>query len=380
MTPPPLASIVLVVAAERSEMPTVLAGAGFIACHELISTIAPAADGAARRFDGVAVVLLESSIDPASLRFAGSMRTDTAVAPVPLLWLVPDSNDIPGALDAGADVALPADTPPGQLVAQVRSLIRVWEQSLRLGSRGVDTRTTNERLRKVFLQADQDAEFARRIIADFSRIQQHTSNEYRLAVSHRPATHGSVDFHDAIVNDGSLTILLVNLAGLGTVTGTLAAGFVMVNLLRLDVGNAKPTELMLKLNQRLLALPLPESAVVSATVARIDLNTGAVAVACAGLPAPVQVPTTGPASVWHGSGPFLGIAETTFPEVTGQLQPGEKLLLLGGTDAAERRPDVRAAASTIIALDAQAYVEALAEETLSETGGYTLVLLTSGHS
>lgn len=90
-------------------------------------------------------------------------------------------------------------------------------------------------------------------------------------------------------------------------------------------------------------LGLPDTALLAATVGQVDAS-GKVVVACGGHPPPVFVPADGPARLWHGVGAFLGQADSGYTELSGELTAGERVLLLAGGAAADKRPDVRAAA------------------------------------
>jgi serine phosphatase RsbU (regulator of sigma subunit) len=175
--------------------------------------------------------------------------------------------------------------------------------------------------------------------------------------------------------DGVLRLVLVEVGGLGPTAGAVLASETARTLLRETIPGT-PKAALTTVNRKLVEMRLPETAVVSAAVGVVHAESGRVTVACAGLPSPVLVPAVGQASVWHGSGPFLATSDAEFHDITGQLNRGEKVVLLGGGAAADRRPDVRAVAETHRSLAAQPFADAVAKELLTDADpddGFTLL-------
>lgn len=381
---PPIAfgSIVLLLGERTSEHANSLAAAGFTTREELLPGDACELEHQAVGCEGVAVVVLSAPLHDLTRNFLGKLRADTADTPVGVLWLPHSATDIPAALEAGADVAIATPIEPDLLLAQVRALVRSWEHTIRLGGRGVDARLAHDRLRKAFEQADLQAQFAGRILRSFAPENRRISGSSPLRLAHSSGETSGIGTwgHDLWLEaDGTVGVLLFDLAGLGPVTGALVASVIHVETIRWRAepdGQTiprSPAEMLHKLNQSLFRLPLPEQVVVSATVAMIA-PSGLVRVACAGSPPPVQVPTQGPAEVWVGSGPFLGIADTTFAELSRELGEGERLIFIYGTEAADRRPDVRAASTDILDQELQAYADALAISTLAKHRAALLIV------
>jgi hypothetical protein len=153
---------------------------------------------------------------------------------------------------------------------------------------------------------------------------------------------------------------------------------VVSRLLLRELPQAHPAAALRLANQFLREIHAPEGAIVASTVGSIDAKTGAVTVACGGLPAPLLVPTDGSAVVWHGSGPFLGTADTEFFNITGVLKPGEKLLFLAGGATANQRSEIRGLAEASRTLPAPAFVNAIASSLLPDSSaedGITLLVV-----
>ena len=56
----------------------------------------------------------------------------------------------------------------------------------------------------------------------------------------------------------------------------------------------------------------------------------------AGLAAPISVNSDGRVKHLRGTGPFLGLTETTFPILRGTVEPGARLFVFAGSGAGER--------------------------------------------
>jgi len=331
---------VLVVAPPGAAVPDVvgpLADAGFVT-HRFGDPQSPV--------PAALVVLADAVDDP--IPFTRRLRASEPVAPI--LWLL--SKDTvhlaPAGLDAGADACLlrPANGP--LLVAQLRSLLRARTVT----ATADELRELTGRLQRLYEQTEQDAELAKRLAGLLPNAVP-ASADWRYGV----ACGGGLD---AVPRVGGPAVILIDVAGLGTVGGAVAAGGITRALAR-ELADRDPAAALTAVNGALRTVGLPESAVVSATVAAFDAESGRARVATAGFPAPVLVRPDAPAEVWVGSGLFLGAGETEYAEMVADLAPGEKLILLG-RGAADRRPDVREIADAHRHLGAQPLADALAAE------------------
>ena len=219
------------------------------------------------------------------------------------------------------------------------------------------------RLQRLYDQTGQDAELATRL-SELLPMTVRDCDDWRYGV----ATDGGLD---VISSEGRQALILVDVAGLGGVGGGITASAVTRALSR-ALADGDPAAALTAVNRAVRSAGLPESAVVSVTLAVFGTSSDRVRVATAGFPAPVLVKPDAPAEVWLGSGLFLGAAETVYAEMAADLAPGEKLILLG-RGAADRRPDVREIADANRNLAAQALAETLAAG-LGVEGGLTLIV------
>ena len=292
------------------------------------------------------VVLADAVDDP--IPFTRRLRASEPLAPI--LWLL--SKDTahlaPTGLDAGADACLlrPANGP--LLVAQLRALLRTRTVT----ATADELRDLTGRLQRLYDQTEQDAKLAKRL-ADLLPKAVPASADWRYGVV-------CGDGMDAVPRGGGQAVILIDVAGLGTVGGAVAASAITRALAR-ELAARDPAAALTAVNGALRTVGLPESAVASATVAVFDAESGRTRVATAGFPAPVLVRPDAPAEVWVGSGLFLGAGETEYAEMVADLAPGKKLILLG-RGAADRRPDVREIADANRHLPAQELADAIAAE------------------
>lgn len=294
----------------------------------------------------LAVVLLADGVDEP---LAVTRRYRFQQPPtVPILWLVSrGSADLAAnALDAGADACLLRPAPGSLLVGQLRALVRA-----RAATTTDELRDLTLRLQKLYEQTDAE----RRLAVAMAGLE---PNELPDGGRWRFGIVSAGGFDEVPLVFSHRAIHLIDVAGLGTVGGTIVAGAVARALARV-CGSHDPATAMTRLNRELRATGLPEAAVISAAVARIDTASDSIRVATAGFPAPVLVKPDAPAEVWLGSGPFLGSTDTAYTETVAELKPGEKLVILG-RGAADLRPDVRDIADANRHLAAQPLADAIA--------------------
>lgn len=293
-----------------------------------------------------AVVLLADAVeDPLAVT-----RTYRFQQPptVPILWLVSrGSADLAAdALDAGADACLLRPAPGPLLVGQLRALVRA-----RAATTSDELRDLTHRLQKLYEQTERDAELVRRL-AGWEPKSLPDGGRWRFGV----ISAGGVDEVPLVFSHRVFHLL--DVAGLGTVGGTIVAGAVARELARV-VGRDDPASALTRLSHELRKSELPDSALISAAVVRVDTAFDTIRVATAGFPAPVLVKPDAPAEVWTGSGPFLGTTDSSYIAPHAELKPGEKLVVLG-RGAADLRPDVRDIADRHRHLEAQPLADAIA--------------------
>lgn len=311
-----------------------LADGGFaVRAFTLSSAVLPA--------DAAAVLVLADDTPDDAAAFTRRCRLEAAT-PRPVLWLF-DLAAVPFAaagFDAGADVCLVRPVDANILTAQLNVLLRSYVEVSRGVPKGGTGFDLSERLAKLFRQTDADAALARRAVSAFAPTEPIAVEGWAADWVHVPSARGGVHTFGGRKAGGGLRVALATAVGLGHTTGCVLVEAVVGHLLR---SNESPAAVLTDANRRVRGLVLPDTAMLAATVGQ-TADGGAVTVACGGHPPPVFVPADGQAKLWHGVGAFLGQSDAGYSDITGEVGPGERLLLLAGGAAADKRPDVRAAA------------------------------------
>lgn len=323
--------------------------------------------------DVAAVLVLVDSQPEVAAAFTRRCRAD-APAPRPVLWLF--AADVvasaPTGFDCGADVCLVRPVDPDVLTAQVHALLRTYTELGRVAVKGADAVDLSGRLGKLFRQADADAQFAAGTLSAFApRVI--PDGPVEVAWAHASAVRGGVNTFAVTQHASRVRFALCAVGGLGTVGGAVLAE--TLTRFFFTEGAGEPGAALTEANLRIRGLQLPDLAVIGVTVGEVDGRTGQVVVACGGLPTPVLIGTSD-VGVWHGGGAFLGQTAGGYTPITGDLAAGDRLLLLAGGAAADKRPDVRAAGEQQSGKPVKHFVRAVADAVFSPTdadGGYTLL-------
>jgi DNA-binding response OmpR family regulator len=291
--------------------------------------------------EAVAVLVIVTDRPDAAMAFTRRCRIE-AESPRPVVWLFDAAavHSAPTGFDSGADVCLVRPVDPDVLLAQVNVLLRSYTELSRVFGRGADRVDLAARLSKVLRQSDADTALARRILSQFPQTEPLTVGHLAAAWVHVPAARGGLNTFGVVPCGDGLRFALCSVGGLGVPAGAALVEAVTRHLL---AHQTPPVAALADVSRRVGELALPDAAIVAATVGTIDAG-GTASVACGGHPAPVFVPADGPAKLWHGVGPFLGQSAAGYGELAGELNVGDRLLLLAGGAAADKRPDVRAAA------------------------------------
>ena len=171
-------------------------------------------------------------------------------------------------------------------------------------------------------------------------------------------------------SDGKLTIDIADVGGLGLVGGVLAAQCG----LELLAGNEAVD--LIGLNRHFLDRPSDESTMLAAAALEFEAGSLIWTGSFAGLPAPILVDDSGLVEILLGSGPFLGLAETTFPVVRGLLHPGKRMFLIAGADAGNLVPALCERLPMTLHLPLAELVERLGRELVADLEpGFGLLLL-----
>ncbi|HEY3788614.1 MAG TPA: SpoIIE family protein phosphatase [Urbifossiella sp.] len=251
---------------------------------------------------------------------------------VPMLWLVPEST--PGAaivgLEAGADACWSRRVEEAVLIAQVKAQVRIHAAGARLGIKADETRLLGEQLRKAYSQLERESELGRRIHRGVIESILPTVGAVRFA-SNAPVV-GENGFHEVRrLDEHHLGFMLGNI--LGGASRWLGLFIHQAAKFKEITGDSHrlvpPEEVLIGINRDLMGLGLEEMPLVALLVGIIDARDGSMAIARAGLPAPIFIPATGEPQLWVIPGPFLGTSATTYTPYRSRLSPGDNLLLAG---------------------------------------------------
>ena len=125
--------------------------------------------------------------------------------------------------------------------------------------------------------------------------------------------------------DLSLRIRIAEVTGLGAVAGVLAGQCCLEMLDR-----AEGVDLV-ESNRYFSANPPGDETMLAAGILRFDPEYMTWMGSFAGLAAPISVNSDGCVEHLRGTGPFLGLTETTFPILRGTVEPGGRLFVLAGS-------------------------------------------------
>jgi serine phosphatase RsbU (regulator of sigma subunit) len=359
--------------APADDLRRMLAAAGFAVADHLLGSV-PAVD---LTQTVAAVVEVGERADVATAQ-TRRWRVELGDHPLPVLWVLPfASAEITAkGLDAGADAVLVRPVEPALFAAQVRTMARSHASAARLAERAGEARLLGDQLQKAYARLDGELDMARRVHRTFLPRVLPEVGGARFAVCHRPRSRLGGDFYDVRrIDEDRVGFVLGDVLGTGSAAGGLLGLFVKQSAVLKEItGNRyevlPPDEVLTRVNRELLGLGLDDPPLVAMLVGVLDARDGSIAVARAGLPAPVYVPGTGDPETWSIPGPFLGTADTTCPPLRGRLFPGDKLVI--GTDGTRPEGTTASGGSDTLAevairnraLTGQAFADAVARELL----------------
>jgi serine phosphatase RsbU (regulator of sigma subunit) len=278
-----------------------------------------------------------------ALQLCRRLRHGRTGGSVPLLGLTGAAD--PAArvafLECGADACLLRPFATGELLAQVRALLRLKDMHDWLGDKTAEIHRVNQRLQQAYQQLDEGQELARRIQGSLLPQALPETPHARLAVCYRPCGRAGGDSYDVFQLDEKLLgFYVADAMGHG-----IQASF-MTLLVKLGVRANRtfgrqdsvfsPDELLCRLNHELIGQALSGHPFVTMVYALFDCQDQTLRISRAGHPPPLHVPRSGNPELWTIPGTWLGVFETAFVSQSYQLSPGDKVLLY--TDGLDR-PD-----------------------------------------
>jgi sigma-B regulation protein RsbU (phosphoserine phosphatase) len=311
-----------------------IADSGFAVVDHALGSVPPVDFGPV----SVAVLDVGTKPDAATLQ-TRRWRAELADNLVPIVWLLPapDARLAARGLDAGADAVLERHAEAAVLVAQLRSAARARLSAARVAARADESRMLGEHLRKAHALIDRELAIARGVRLASLQRSFPERGAVRFAVSHRPRGRTGGDFYRVAATDPDrLAFHLGDVVGPGAAGGLLGNFAAQIATASAESAPARsPGDVLAGVNRELLRLGLDEPPLVAMLAGVVETRSGEIAVARAGLPAPVFVPAGGEPEAWAVPGPFLGTGDASYPVRTALLRTGDKLVV--GTDGI--RPD-----------------------------------------
>jgi sigma-B regulation protein RsbU (phosphoserine phosphatase) len=261
---------------------------------------------------------------------------------VPILYVTDDHSPATrlACFAAGADTYLLRPFAPGEVLAQVRALLRLKDTHDRLAEKTAEVHRINRRLQAAYQQIDQELELAQRIQSSFLPQTMPELPHCRFAVHYLLCGRVGGDFYDVFrLDEDHVGFYVADAMGHG-VPASLLTIFVKKGIRAKEVfGNqyrlVPPGEVLSRLNRELLEQQLSENPFITIVYGLLNFREGTLHFARAGHPYPLYVPADGPPSYWQVEGLLLGVVDATFRQQTHRLKRGDKVLFYSdGIDSA----------------------------------------------
>jgi serine phosphatase RsbU (regulator of sigma subunit) len=288
------------------------------------------------------VVVDGTGCAPAALELCRRLRGRLDETVLPLVFVTDDHAPASrlASFEAGADACLLRPFAPGELLAQVRALLRIKETHDRLAERTAEVHRVNKRLQQAYQQIDQELELAQRIQASFLPQSLPEVPRVRFAVQYLLSGRVGGDFYDVFrLDERHVGLYVADAMGHG-VPASLLTIFVKKGIRTKEVFGKEyrlvpPGEVLGRLNQDLIDQRLSENPFITMVYALFDHEDGTLQFARAGHPYPLYVPKEGPPELWQQEGLLLGVVNASFAAKAHTLRPGDKVLLYSdGIDSA----------------------------------------------
>lgn len=281
-------------------------------------------------------------------------RLDESV--VPILFITDDQSPAArlAAFESGADTCLLRPFAPGELLAQVRALLRLKDVHERLAEKTAEIHRINKRLQQAHQQIDQEMELAQRLQSSFLPQSLPEVPAVRFAAHYLLCGRVGGDFYDVFRLDESHVGLYVADAMGHGVPASLLTIFVKKGVRTKEVFGRQyrlvpPAEVLQRLNKDMIDQQLSESPFITMVYGLLNFREGTISVARAGHPYPLHVPRDGPPVFWRQEGLLLGVLDAVYPARTYSLEAGDKVLFYSdGIDTA-RFEDQPAGADSLLA-------------------------------
>jgi phosphoserine phosphatase RsbU/P len=330
-----MAAILLSAAAPPIDLRDRLVEGGFTVVDHVLGSVPPL------EFAPIAAALIDVGDKPdqaatQTKRWRAELGDDL----VPIVWIVPtgDSRLTRQALDAGADAVLARPLDPAVVIAQVRSAARTRAGVQRVAARAGESRMLGEHLRRAHADMALTHAALRRVRLAFLQRVFPEYGPVRFTVCYRARGRSGDDFYEVIPISRNQIAFLVGDVTVPGIASTLVGDFA-ARIATREIGKSDSHrslgDTLAEVNRRLVGLGLDDPPLIAMLLGVVHTGTGELALARAGLPAPVHLPSSGPPQAWTVPGPFLGTPDTVYSTHGATLRKGDKLII--GTDGI--RPD-----------------------------------------
>jgi sigma-B regulation protein RsbU (phosphoserine phosphatase) len=319
-----------------AELRRLLAAGGHDATGHLLGTPDPELDG------HQLIVVDASRADADGLALCRRLHDRLEPRVVPILYVTDDHSPAArlACFEAGADTYLLRPFAPGEVLAQVKALLRIKDTHDRLAEKTAEVHRINKRLQAAYQQIDQELELAQRIQSSFLPQTLPEVPRGRFAVHYLLCGRVGGDFYDVFrLDENHVGFYVADAMGHG-VPASLLTIFVKKGIRAKEVfGNqyrlVPPGEVLSRLNKDLIEQQLSENPFITIVYGLLNFRDGTLHFARAGHPYPLYVPRDGAASYWQVEGLLLGVVDATFPQRTHPLKRGDKVLFYSdGIDSA----------------------------------------------
>jgi sigma-B regulation protein RsbU (phosphoserine phosphatase) len=312
-----------------AELRHLLTGGGFDVAGHLFDM--PLPDGLSDRH--LFIVESDGAAQPA-LDLCRRIRVRLADRFVPLLVITADQGGETrlGCLDAGADASLLRPLAPGELLAQVRALLRIKESHDRLQERTTEVNRINRSLQEAYQRFDQELELAQRLQSSFLPQALPQVPHVRFGVHYLLCGRVGGDFYDVFrLDEHHVGFYVADAMGHGVPASLLTIyvkkGVYPKEVFGCDYRLVPPGEVLNRLNRDLIEQHLSETPFITMAYGLLNHHDGTLRLARAGHPYPLYVPRDGQPELWRQEGFLLGINPATYAERSYPLRPGDKVLI-----------------------------------------------------
>lgn len=286
------------------------------------------------QMNGSDLVVVDSGAEPAealSLCRRLRIRFDEAVVPILFVSNDPSPDARLAGFEAGADTCLLRPFAPGELLAQVKALLRLKDVHDRLAEKTSEVHRINKRLQQAYQQIDQELELAQRLQSSFLPQTLPEAPSLRFAVHYLLCGRVGGDFYDVFrLDENHLGIYVADAMGHG-VPASLLTIFVKKGVKAKEVFGKQyrlvpPAEVLQRLNKDMIDQQLSESPFITMVYGLINFRDGTMSIARAGHPYPLYLPNQGDPTFWKQEGLLLGVLDAVFPTRTYTINTGDKVL------------------------------------------------------